>query len=125
MITMFSERTQTTIIAKVKVHANFEGNERVDKLANLGTKLPHKTPLHSYEKAHSTPYYFHKDWYYSMDQTPNKGPIWHLQRYLIKYDKKCSPEYITHNISNIDKWTSKKINSYLTNYEQDVHLWTF
>ena len=58
---MLSKRTQTTIITKVKAHTNIEGNEHADKLANSGTKLPHRTSLHPYEKAHSTPYYLHKD----------------------------------------------------------------
>jgi ribonuclease HI len=48
MITMLPKKTQTTIIVEVKMHANIEGNEHADKLANLGTQLPHWTPLHSY-----------------------------------------------------------------------------
>jgi hypothetical protein len=39
-----------------------------------------------------------------MDQTPDKGPIRHLQSYLIKYDRTESLNRITRNFPNIDKW---------------------
>jgi hypothetical protein len=97
MINMLSARTQTTILAKVKAHANKEGNEQADKLANLGTMIPHRHSLHSYEKAYSTPYYFHRDCWHSMDQTLDKGPIRHLQPYLIKYNKTEYLDLLAHN----------------------------
>jgi hypothetical protein len=106
MINMLSLRTQPTVIAKVKEHSNINGNDQVDKLAKLGLTLPHRTPLHPYEHAHSTPYYFHRDTWFSMDQTPDKGPIRHLQSYLIKYDRTESLDCIAHNFPNIDKATS-------------------
>ena len=82
MIEMLIQRTQHTIIIKVKAHANIVGNEHVDKLAKDGNKLPNKSPIHPYEKAHSTPYYFHRE-------IPDKGPTRHLQPYL----KKCEKEH--------------------------------
>jgi hypothetical protein len=56
------------------------GNDQVDQLAKAGNTLPHNSPLHTFEHAHSTPYYLHKDWYFSMANTPYKGPIRNLQR---------------------------------------------
>lgn len=103
MITMLSLRTQHTIIAKVKAHSNIDANEQANKFANLRTKLFHRTPLHPYEKAHSTPYYFHRDYWPSMDQTLDKIPIRHLQSYLIKYDCTHSLDSIVHKFPNIDK----------------------
>ena len=110
MIEMLIQWIQTTIITKIKAHANIVKNESLnesaDALAKLGNKLPHRSPLYPYEKAHSTPYYFHKDHWPSMDETPNKGPISYLQLYLLKYDMQHSLEYIAWNFFNIHKWTS-------------------
>jgi hypothetical protein len=106
MINMLSLRIQPTVIVKVKAHSNIEGNEQADKLAKIGVALSHWTPLHPYEHAHSTPYYFHRDTWFSMDQTPNKGPIRHPQSYLIKYDCIESLDCIARNFPNIDKWTT-------------------
>jgi ribonuclease HI len=106
MIAMLSQRTQPTTITKVKAHANIDGNEKADKLAKDGNKLPDKSPIHPYEKAHPTPYYFHRDEWSSMDQTPDKGPIRHLKPYLQKYEKEYSLQEFAWNFPNIDKWTS-------------------
>jgi hypothetical protein len=110
MIEMLTQRIQTTIITKIKAHANIVGNESLnesaDALAKLGNKLPHRSPLYPYEKAHSIPYYVYKDHWPSMDETPDKGPISHLQSYLLKYDMQHSLEYIARNFLNIHKWTS-------------------
>jgi ribonuclease HI len=67
MIEMLTQRTQPTIITKVKAHANITGNEHVDKLAKDRNKLLDKSPVHPYEKAHPTPYYFHRNNWPSME----------------------------------------------------------
>jgi hypothetical protein len=82
MIEMLIQRTQPTIITKVKAHANIVGNEHTDKLAKDGNKLPDESPVHPYEKAHPTPYYFHRDNWPSIEQTPDKGPISHFHPYI-------------------------------------------
>jgi hypothetical protein len=41
-----------------------------------------------------------------MDQTPDKGPIRHLQLYLKKYEKEHSLTEITQEFPNINKWTN-------------------
>jgi hypothetical protein len=46
------------------------------------------------ERAHPTPYYLQKDWWHSMQETPYKGPIRHLVKYILKYDKKHNLETI-------------------------------
>jgi phage portal protein BeeE len=97
VIEMLIQRTQPTIITKVRAHTNIAGNEYTDKLAKDGNKLPDKSPIHPYERAHPTPYYFHKDNWPSMDQTPNKGPIHHLQPYLQKYEKEHSFKTLLEN----------------------------
>jgi hypothetical protein len=61
-------------ILGVKAHANIDGNERIDKLAKDGTKLPHSLPTQSYKKTHFTPYHLHKDNWPSMDNTSIQRP---------------------------------------------------
>ena len=61
MINMLTKKIQHIIITKIKAHTNIVGNVFADCLAKLGDKLPHKSPLYLYKKAHSTPYCFHKD----------------------------------------------------------------
>jgi hypothetical protein len=41
-----------------------------------------------------------------MDQAPYKGPIRHLQPYLIQYDKDHNLDLLTRNFPNIYKWTN-------------------
>jgi hypothetical protein len=108
MIEMLTQRTQVIIITKIKAHANIAKNEYADNLVKLGNKLPHRSPLHPYEKAHSTPYYFHRDHWPFVDQTRDKDPICHLQPYLLKYEKKNSLKYIARNFSDIHKWIGDK-----------------
>jgi hypothetical protein len=108
MIEMFTQKTQSNIITKVKVHPKIAGNDCTDHLAKFGNKLPHRSSLHSYEKAHPTPYYFHRDHWPFMDQTPDKGLLHHFQPYLQKYEKEHSCAHIAQNFPNIRKWTSDK-----------------
>jgi ribonuclease HI len=75
IIQMLQTRTQTTTIHKVKAHMNISGNEQAYKLAKAGCGLEHRDVVITYEHAHPIPYYFQKDWWHSMQETPNKGPI--------------------------------------------------
>lgn len=94
---------QITIVHKVQAHTNIHSNELADKLTKANHKLHHGNAEHAYEYAHSTLYYFQKNWCYSMDQTPNKCPIQFLEKCIIKYDKKQTLYILTTNFSNMDK----------------------
>jgi ribonuclease HI len=87
MTTMLQSRTQITTLHKVKAHANMNGNEQANTLAKIGCELDHKDVM-PHEHAHPTPYYLQKDWWHSMQETPDKGPIKHLGKHVLKYDKK-------------------------------------
>ena len=52
-----------------------------------GAKLHQRYAATPYEHVHPTPYYLQKDWSHSMQETPNKGPIRHLKKHILKYDK--------------------------------------
>jgi hypothetical protein len=106
MIDMITQRTQPTTITKVRAQANIVGNEHVDKIATDGNKLPDRSLIHPYEKAHPTPYYLHRDNWPSMDQTPDKGPIRHLQPYFQEHEKEHSLKDIARKFPNINKWTN-------------------
>ena len=83
-------------------------------LAKLGCKLDHRDAVTTYEHAHPTPYYLQKDWWHSMQETPNKGPIRHLGKYVLKNDKRHNLEnqkhtkYITHQTHQLHKWLDNK-----------------
>ena len=114
---MLIQRTHPTILAKVKSHAHIIGNDHADKLAKIGNTLPHQQPLHPYEKAHSTPYFFHMDEWSSMEQIPDKGLIRHLKPYLFKYDKEHYLKLIAQNFPYINKWTTDiNIDNKTSNY---------
>ena len=116
MVQMLLGRTQITTIHKVRAHANIDGNEQADKLAKRGRKLEHEDAEHPYEHAHPAPYYFQKDWWHSMDQTPDKGPICFLEKHIIKHDKKHNLNILATNFPNIDKWiANEEIDDKLSN----------
>jgi hypothetical protein len=54
-------------------------------LAKNGRHKEHWLPTEPHEYAHTTLYFFHKDRWIGMHQTPYKGPIRHFSRYLIKH----------------------------------------
>ena len=101
---MLQTRTQTTTLHKVKARANISGNEQADKLAKLGCTLHHTNAVETYEHAHPTPYYLHKNWWHSMQATPYKGPIRHLQQYIIKHDKKRNLTIMASQTHQLHKW---------------------
>jgi hypothetical protein len=61
-----------------------------------------------YEHAHPTPYYLQKGWWHSMHETPDKGPIRHLGRYIVKYDKKHNLALIATQTHQLHKWLHNK-----------------
>ena len=75
IVEMLQRRIQPTTMYKVRVHANIVGNEKVDKLAKEGRKKGHYNAINLHEFTHATPYFYQKDWWHFMLETPNKGPI--------------------------------------------------
>ena len=108
MTTMLQSRTQITTLHKVKARANINGNEQVDTLAKLGCGLDHRDAAMPHEHAHPTPYYLQKDWWHSMQETPDKGPIRHLGKYVLKYDKNHNLEVIANQTHQLHKWLENK-----------------
>ena len=108
MIKMLQSHKQTTTLHKVKARKKINGNEQVDTLAKLGCELDHKDVVATYEHAHPTPYYLQKDWWHSMQETPNKGPIRHLGKYILKYDKRHNLEIIANQTHHLHKWLNNK-----------------
>jgi hypothetical protein len=108
IVSLMQTRTQPLFLHKVRAHFNIYGNDKADELAKAGNELSHRPPLSDYEHAHSTPYYLHKDWWFSMSQTPCIGPIRHLQAYIDKIDRKCNLEILANSFPNIQKWTIDK-----------------
>ena len=43
-----------------------------------------------------------------MNETPNKGPIRFLEKYIIKHDRKYNLEVITTKFPNIEKWIANE-----------------
>ena len=95
IVELLQQRIQPATLYKVQVHANFEGNEKADKLAKEGRKKEYIDAISPHEIAHSTPYYYQKDWWHSMDETSDKGPIQFLEKHrFIKHDRKYNLEVI-------------------------------
>jgi hypothetical protein len=103
---MLQTRTCPLFLHKVRAHINIPNNEHADKLAKAGNLLSHRDPHADYEHAHPTPYYLHKDDWPSMDDTPYKGPIRHLQPYLQKFDTEHNLQTLATSFPNIAKWTT-------------------
>ena len=106
IVTLLQQRTQPTSLYKVRAHANIDGNEKADELAKEGRDKDYHNAALPHEFAHSTPYYFQRDWWHSMDETPDKGPIRFLEKHIIKYDKENNLRDIATNFPNINKWIS-------------------
>ena len=120
IVNFLQQRTQPTTLYKIRAHANIEGNEKTNELAKEGKEKEHTNAMNPHEFAHSTLYYYQKDWWHSMEETPEKGPIRFLEKHIIKYDRKYNLEVIAIKFPNIDKWiTNDNIdvlsNEYWTN----------
>ena len=72
IVELLQQRTQPTTLYKVQVHANIEGNEKAKELAKEGREKEHTDAINPHKFAHSTPYNYQKDWWHSMDETPDK-----------------------------------------------------
>ena len=105
---MLQTRTHITTLHKVKAHMNISGNEQADKLAKMGCELDYRDAINTYEHAHPTPYHLQKDWWHSMQETPNKGPIRHLGKYILKYDKIHNLAIIATQTHQLHKWFDNK-----------------
>ena len=79
IVKSLQQRTQPTTLYKVQAHATIVGIEKADELAKEGREKGHIDAMNPHEFAHSTPYYYQKDWWHSMDETPDKGPIKFLE----------------------------------------------
>ena len=116
IVELLQQTTQPTTLYKVRAHTNIEGNEKANELAKEGREKEHIDTNNPHKFAHSTPYYYQKDWWHSMDETPDKGPIRFLEKHIIKHDKKHNLEIIATNFPNIDKWiTNEDIDNELSN----------
>jgi hypothetical protein len=104
MVKMLISRTQPTTLHKIKAHANIEGNDIADALAKQGRELDHRDANAPYEHAHPTPYYLQKDWWHSIQETPDKGPIRHLSKYIHKHDNEHNPTIIANQTHQLHKW---------------------
>ena len=108
MTTMLQSRTQITTLHKVKAHTNINGNKQAVTLAKIGCELDHRDIAMSHEHAHPTPYFLQKDWWHSMQETLDKGPIRHLGKHILKYDKKHNLEAIANQTHQLHKWLENK-----------------
>jgi hypothetical protein len=77
-------------------------------MTKMGCALEHTDAETTYEHAHPTPYYLQKDWWHSMQDTPDKGPIQHLEKYILKYDKKHNLTIIATQTYQLHKWLDNK-----------------
>ena len=101
---MLISRTQPTTMHKIKAHTNIEGNDLVDALAKHGRELYHKDFATPYEHAHPTLYYSQKDWWHSMQEKLDKGPIRHLSKQILKHDNEHNLTSIATQTHQIHKW---------------------
>ena len=105
MVQLLQNRSQPTTLYKVRAHVNIDGNEQADKLAKEGLDLTHRGAKHPYEHAHATPYYYQKDKWPSMIDTPDKGPVRFLEKQINKHDRINNLESMAIQTPNICKWT--------------------
>ena len=104
MVRMLQQRTHILTIYKVRAYSIITGNNKADKYAKVGHELEHRLSILPYEDTHSMPYFLHKDfWLGSMSYTPYKGPIRHLQKYLIKHNNMFLLEYLEEKFYYISK----------------------
>ena len=121
IVKLLQQMTQPTTLYKVRACANIEGNKKTNELVKEGREKEHTDAINPHEFAHSTPYYYQRYWWHSMDETLDKGPIRFLEKYIIKHDRKYNLEIIATKFPNIDKWIAnedidnKLSNEYWTN----------
>ena len=108
IVELLQQWTQPTILYKIRAHANIEGNQKADKSTKEGRKKKHIDAINPHKFAHSTPYYYQKDWRHFMDETLDKGPIQFFGKHIIKHDRKYNLEIIATKFPNIDKWIANE-----------------
>jgi len=108
MVQLLQKRSQPITLYKVRSHVNIDGNEQADKLAKEGLNLNHRCAIHPYEHAHATPYYYQKDEWPSMMDTPDKGPVRFLEKQVKKFDRINILENLAGQTPNICKWTGNE-----------------
>jgi hypothetical protein len=104
MVQLLQNRSKSITLYKARAHVNINDNELAYKLAKEGLSLIHRKSIHPYEHAHATPYYYQKDEWPSMIDTPDKGPIRFLEKQIKKYDRTNNLETMATQTLNIWKW---------------------
>ena len=104
MTRMLIYRTQITTLHKIKAHTNISGNEHPYALAKHERELDHINAATPLEHTHPTSYYFQKDWWHFMRETPDKGPIRHLGKHIVKHDKGHNLAIIANQTHQLHKW---------------------
>jgi hypothetical protein len=104
MVQLLQNRSQPITLYKFRAHVNIDGNEQADKLAKEGLDLTHRNAIHPYEHAHATPYYYQKNEWPSMIDTPDKGPVRFLEKQIKKYDRTNNLETMATQTPNVSKW---------------------
>jgi hypothetical protein len=108
--------SQPITLYKFRTHVNIDNNKQADKLAKEGLDLAHRSATHPYEHAHATPYYYQKDEWPSMMDTPDKDPVRFLEKKILKYEIINNLEIMAIQTPNICKWTCNAyINKKLSN----------
>ena len=116
MIKMLISCTQPTSLHKIKAHTHIGGNDQAYTLAKQGCELDHRDAETPYEHAHPTPCYLQKDWWHSMQETPDKGPIRHLSKHILKHDNEHTLTIIASQMHQLHKWLENDdINKILSN----------
>ena len=62
IVELLQQRIQPITLYKVRAHINIEGNEKAIKLSKKGRNKEHTNAINPHKFAHSTPYYYQKDW---------------------------------------------------------------
>ena len=131
MVHVLQSCTQITTLHKIRAHTNIDENKQAVKLAKRGCKLDHIIAIKPYEHAYSMPHCFQKEWWHFMLESPNKGPIKHLEKHILEYDKNHNLSllaYQTHQVygwlgnTNIDKEFSNNSWKKPNHHQQLKHI---
>ena len=106
MVQLLQNRSQPITLYKVRAHVNIDGNVQADKLAKDGLDLTPRSATHPYEHAHATPYYYQKDEWPSMIDTPYKHPVGFIEKQIKRCDRINNLETMAIQTPSIYKWTS-------------------
>ena len=104
MTKMLLSHTQITTLHKLKAHINISGNEHAYALAKQGCEVEHIIATTPLEHACLPPYYFRKDWWHFVEETPDKGPIRHLATHIVKHDKGHQLAIIETQTQQLHNW---------------------